>query len=57
MFNWIKKRILKSILKDIIKKYPKYKDFAFGFIEQKVEELWEKVTNIIEQEFIKAINK
>lgn len=57
MFGWAKKQILKLLLKDIIKKYPKYKDFAFGFIEQKVEELWEKVTGIIEQEIAKALNK
>lgn len=57
MFGWAKKQILKLLLKDIIKKYPKYKDFAFSFIEQKVEELWEKVTGIIEQEIAKALNK
>ena len=57
MFGWIKKQILKSVLKDILKRYPTYKDFALGFINQKVEYLWEKITSAIEQEFVKAINK
>ena len=59
--NWIKKKVLKSIIKDITKEMPKYKDLALIFIEQRSGELLDKVheaiKKLIEAELAKALNK
>ena len=34
MFKWIKKKILKSIIKDITKELPTYKDKTLKLIEE-----------------------
>ena len=61
MFGWIKKRILKSIIKDIAKQLPKYKDIALIYIEEHIEEIIIKLKNaiidIIKNEIAKALNK
>lgn len=33
MLSWIKKRVLKSIIKDITKKLPRYKEEALLYLE------------------------
>lgn len=61
MFGWIKKRILKSIIKDITKKLPTYKSMALAYIEEHKDELIERVENaikeIIKNELAKVLNK
>ena len=61
MFGWIKKRILKSIVKDIAKEMPKYKEKALKYIEEnseifllKVEEL---IITLIKNELARIQNK
>lgn len=61
LINWFKKKILKSIIKDITKQLPKYKQEALLFIEQHKDEIINKVTeaikSIIEAELAKYLNK
>lgn len=60
MFGWIKKRVLKSIIKDITKQLPKYKEMALIFVEQHADEVLAKVKEaimeLIEAELAKYIN-
>lgn len=61
MFGWIKKRVLKSIIKDITKQLPKYKEMALIFVEQHADEVLAKVKEaimeIVEAELAKYMNK
>ena len=61
MFNWIKKRILKSIVKDVTKQLPKYKDIALIYIEEHKDEVIAKVKeaiiDVVKKEIAKALNK
>ena len=61
MFGWLKKRILKSIIKDIIKQLPKHKEEALIYIEKNKDKIIEKVIkaiqDIIKNEVAKAVNK
>lgn len=61
MFGWIKKRILKSIIKDITKQLPKYKNMALVYIEEHKDEIIDKVKkaieDIIKNELAKVLNK
>lgn len=61
MFGWIKKRILKSIIKDFTKELPKYKDIALLYIEQHKDEILDKVKDaikeVVKNELAKALNK
>lgn len=61
LINWIKKKVLKSIIKDITKQLPKYKEIAELYIEQHKDEVINKVKeaikNVIEQEIAKMFNK
>lgn len=61
MFGWIKKKILKSIIKDITKQLPKYKEMALIYVEQHKDELIEKVKkaieDIVKNELAKVLNK
>ncbi len=61
LINWIKKKVLKSIIKDITKQLPKYKEIAFLYIDQNKDEIIKKVENaiksIIEQEISRMCNK
>ena len=61
MFGWLKKRILKSIIKDIAKKLPQYKEQALLYVEMHKDEVIEKVkkaiTEIIKNEIAKVVNK
>lgn len=61
MFGWIKKKILKSIIKDITKQLPKYKEMALIFVEQHADEVLAKVKEaimeIVEAELAKYMNK
>ena len=61
MFGWIKKRILKSFIKDITKEMPKYKDLALIYIEEHKDEIIDKVKkaigDIVKNELAKALNK
>ena len=61
MFGWIKKRILKSIIKDITKSLPMHKELALAYIEMHKDEVIDKVKNaiteIIKNELAKVLNK
>ena len=61
MFGWIKKRILKSIIKDVTKQLPKYKEMALVYVEQNKDEIIEKVkkaiVDIVQNELAKVLNK
>ena len=61
MFGFIKKLVLKSIIKDITKQMPKYRDMALIYIEQNKDEIIEKVKKaigeIIKNELAKVLNK
>lgn len=61
MFGWIKKLVLKSIIKDITKQLPRYKEMALIYVEQHSDEILERVkkaiVDIIQNELAKVINK
>lgn len=61
LINWFKKKILKSIIKDITKQLPKYKEMALIFVEQHSDEVLAKVKEaimeLIEAELAKYMNK
>lgn len=61
MIKWIKKRILKSIIKDLTKELPKYKEIAELYVDQHKDEVLEKVRNaiieVIKNEVAKAFCK
>ena len=61
MFNWIKKLVLRSIIKDVTKEFPKYKDMALIYIDQNKEEIIDKVkkaiADVIKFELAKVFNK
>lgn len=61
MFGFIKKLVLKSIIKDITKSINKNKEIALIYIEQNKEEIIRKVRNaiadIIKNELAKVLNK
>ena len=61
MFGFIKKLVLKSIIKDITKQMPKYRDMALIYVEQNKDEIIEKVKKaigeIIKNELAKVLNK
>ena len=61
MFGFIKKLVLKSIIKDITKQMPKYKDIALIYVEKNKDEIIEKVKKaigeIIKNELAKVLNK
>lgn len=61
MFGWIKKRVLKSIIKDITKQLPKYKEMALIYVEQHADEVLAKVKEaimeIVEAELAKHMDE
>lgn len=61
LINWIKKKVLKSIIKDITKQIPKYKEMALIYVEQNKDEIIDKVKKaideIVKNELAKVLNK
>lgn len=61
MFGWIKKRILKSIIKDIAKELPRYKEIALAYIEEHKDDIIDRVkkaiVDIIQNELARVLNK
>ncbi len=61
MFGWLKKRILKSIIKDITKQLPRYKEMALVYVEEHADDILDRVkkaiTDIIQNELAKVLNK
>lgn len=57
MLGWLKRKLLKSILKDIIKKMPKYKSIAFERLEDIANKIVENIESIIDNELAKVLNK
>lgn len=56
MLGWIKKRILKSIIKDITKQLPTYQAKAVQLVEEHKDEVLDKVKEYIKKaimDFIK----
>lgn len=57
MFGWIKKKILKSIIKDVTKQLPTYKKKAVAIVEEHKDEVLDKVKDYIKKavmDFIKS---
>ena len=61
MFGWVKKLVLKSIIKDITKQMPKCKEMALIYVEQNKDEIIDKVkkaiADIVKNELAKVLNK
>lgn len=61
MFGWLKRIVLKSIIKDITKQLKMNKDMALLYIEQNKDEIIDKVKKaigeIIKNELAKVLNK
>ena len=61
MFVWLKRLVLKSIIKDVTKQIPKYKDMALIYVEQNKDEIIDKVKkaigDIVKNELAKVLNK
>lgn len=61
MFGWIKKKVLKSIIKDLVKQLPRYKDMALVYVEQHFDDILDRInkaiTDIIQNELAKVLNK
>ena len=61
MFGFVKKMVLKSIIKDVTKELPKYKEMALIYIEQNKDEILDKVkkaiADIVKNELAKVLNK
>lgn len=61
MIGFVKKLVLKSIIKDITKQMPKYKEMALIYVEQNKDEIIDKVKKaigeIIKNELAKVLNK
>lgn len=61
MFGWIKKRILKSIIKDITKQLPRYKELALVYVEKHADDILDRVKkaiiDIVQNELAKVLNK
>jgi predicted ATP-dependent Lon-type protease len=57
MIKWLKKKLLKSIVKDITKQLPKYREMALIYIDEHKDEVLEKVKeaikNIVEERYLK----
>ena len=57
MFKWIKKKILKSIIKDVTRELPIYKRKAIAMVEEHKDEVLDKVKQAIKKavmDFIKS---
>lgn len=61
MFGWLKKRILKSLIDDAIKKLPELRDLAKIYIDEHKEEFIEKIKqaifDLIQKEITKVFKK
>ena len=56
MFKWIKKRILKSIAKDIVKNIPIWKEEGLKLIEEHKDEIICKIKEAIKKEVLAFID-
>ena len=52
MLNWVKKKILKSIIKDITKELPTYKEKALELIKTHKDDILAKVKEAIKDAVI-----
>lgn len=61
MIKWLKKKLLKSIVKDITKQRPKYREMALIYIDKHKDEILEKVNeaikNVVEAELAKYMDE
>lgn len=57
MFNFIKKRIFKSIINDVVKSIPNLKAKARLYIEEHKDEIIEKVKETIKDTILKIIKE
>ena len=56
MFNWIKKKILKSIIKDIAKEIPEIKEKAHKLIEEHKYEILKKAKDALFKVIVDVYN-
>lgn len=56
MFNWIKKKILKSIIKDIAKEIPEIKEKAHKLIEEHKYEILKKAKDALFKVVVEVYN-
>jgi hypothetical protein len=61
MFGWIKKRILKSIINDIAKELPRYKEIALDYVNKHSDDILDRVKkaiiDLIQNELARVLNK
>lgn len=57
MFKWIKKKIFKSIVKDIANELPEIKEKALDYLEDNKDELLNKCKEVIKNFIQDFINK
>ena len=56
MFNWIKKKILKSIIKDIAKEIPEIKEKAHKLVEEHKHEILKKAKDALFKVIVDVYN-
>ena len=61
MFVWLKRKLLKSIIKDITKELPRYKEIALDYINKHSDDILDRVkkaiVDLIQNELAKVLNK
>lgn len=57
LINWIKKKVLKSIINDAVKELPKYKDMALIYVEQHKDEVIGKIKQAIKDIVLNELAK
>lgn len=56
MFKWVRNKILKGLVKDIVKAIPTIKEEGLKLIEEHKDEVLEKVTKAIKKAVVSFIN-
>lgn len=56
MFKWIRNKILKGLVKDIVKAIPTIKEEGLKLIEEHKDEVLEKVAKAIKKAVVSFIN-
>lgn len=57
MFEWLKKKILKAAIKNVIKKLPLYKNELSELVKNNIDEVLEKVEVAIKEVLLNFVAK